>query len=139
MRTSPSTASAASGARGARPRLQRAARVREGRRAALPRPHGPPAARPDDHALTTTPPWRSTPRRALGPHSTEEDVEQYIQDHIRPLEERVRGALLSAAASSRERERAAGARDLLPPEKRHKGAAGGGRRPPLHHQRSSHL
>mmetsp|Transcript_7856 Transcript_7856/g.20117 ORF Transcript_7856/g.20117 Transcript_7856/m.20117 type:complete len:102 (-) Transcript_7856:474-779(-) len=78
--------------------------------------------------------------RPLDPSSSEEAIDQYIQEHIRSLEERVRGSLLSAAANSRERERAAVGRELLPPEKRQKaGSMAVARRPPLHHQRSSHL
>mmetsp|Transcript_7855 Transcript_7855/g.20108 ORF Transcript_7855/g.20108 Transcript_7855/m.20108 type:complete len:148 (-) Transcript_7855:474-917(-) len=81
-----------------------------------------------------------TLRRPLDPSSSEEAIDQYIQEHIRSLEERVRGSLLSAAANSRERERAAVGRELLPPEKRQKaGSMAVARRPPLHHQRSSHL
>lgn len=66
---------------------------------------------------------------------SEEELEQYIALHIRPLEERVRAALLSGSA------RRAAPRDApLPPEKRRRSAAPPGAEPPaLQQARSYHL
>jgi hypothetical protein len=82
----------------------------------------------------------SRARRPVDPAWCDEEVERYIQQQIRPLEERVRGALLSTAA---QRDRSAGARELLPPEKRMRRAEQPAREhagvPALQHAHSCHL
>jgi hypothetical protein len=52
--------------------------------------------------------------RPVDPSWSEDEIERYIQLQIRPLEERVRGALLSSAA---QRDRSSG-RELMPSDKR---------------------
>lgn len=80
---------------------------------------------------------RLEPRRVFRPSEPtwcEEQIEAYLHAHIRPLEERVRSALLSAT-----REHSAQAKvGKEPPKKRARRASGTGG-PPLSRARSNHL
>jgi len=95
-----------------------------------------PAERPADSGATEPIDCHHAFRQ-LDPALGEEEIEEYIQKFIRPLEERIRGALLSSTAAARERASCVQDRELLPPEKRTKRAAGAP--PPLAHSNSCHL